>query len=332
MNATKFSGIGTTVRGWFGNKYPSLLPSSLNFNLRVTSIIGGYRFGKSSVKRYKDNPRGFGAIPYVATYLESYASIAKSINELVYFRVPFPLNYEQTIRSYSSVEDLPGTLEPQNLGNSGSTFSTVSGPTSVSDIKNTGIKTLEATYSLRNLNGSLAGSSVNQGYSIIGNRNSINGELISNIKIEKYFQEVDLKLTGIDVNLADTAYANITKLLPSNPSSFATRITSQQSTTTRQAKADDDYYHGSNIKLEALTIDDILNIPSEGECIPGVSMQLLPPSLLPSPLFYNYKIKGSQDGGWTRGSLCSSSLGISLIETGFQIVRLETQSPQVIIN
>ena len=333
MNATTFSGIGTTVRGWFGNKYPSLLPSSLNFNLRATSIIGGYRFGKSSVKRYEDNPRGFGAIPYVATYLESYASIAKSINSLIYFRVPFPLDYEETIRSYSSVEDLPGTLTPQSLGNSGSTFSTVSGPTSVSDIKNTGIKIVEATYSLRNLNGSLRGSSVNQGYSITGNQNSTTGQLTTNIKIEKYYQEVDLKLTGIDVNLADTAYANITTLLPSNPSSFATRIISQQSTTTRQAKTDDAYYHGSNTKLEALTIDDILNTPPEGECIPGVSMQLLPPPLLASSLFYNYNIVGSNlNGLWTRSSYSSSSLGISLIETGFQIVRLETQSPQVIIN
>jgi len=238
---------------------------------------------------------------------------------LVYFRVPFPLNYEQTIRSYSSVEDLPGTLEPQNLGNSGSTFSTVSGPTSVSDIKNTGIKTLEATYSLRNLNGSLRGSSVNQGYSITGNQNSTTGQLTTNIKIEKYYQEVDLKLTGIDVNLADTAYANITKLLPSNPSSFATRIISQESTTTRQAKADDVYYHGSGTKLEALTIGDILNTPSEGECIPGVSMQLLPPPLLSSPLFYNYNIVGSNlNGLWTRSSYSSSSLGISLIELDFK--------------
>ena len=332
MDATKFSGIGTSVRGWFGNKYPSLLPSSLNFNLRATSIIDGYRFGKSSVKRYEDNPRGFGAIPYVATYLESYASIAKSINSLIYFRVPFPLNYEETIRSYSSIEDLPGTLVAQSLGNSGSTFSTVSGPTSVSDIKNTGIKRVEATYSLRNLNGSLRGSSVNQGYSIIGDQNSIDGKL-SNAKIEKYYDEVDLKLTGVDIGLRSIAYANIVNLLPSNASSFATKIISQQSTITRQAKNDDPYYHGSNTKLEALTVDNILNIPSEGECIPGVSMQLLPPPLLPSPLFFNYNTNGSNINNlWTRSSYSSSSLGISLIETGFQIVRLETQSPQVIIN
>ena len=331
MNATTFLGIGTSIRGWYGNKYPSLLPSSINFNLKTTSIIDGYRFGSSSVKRYEDNPRGFGAIPYVATYLESYASIAKSINSLLYFRVPFPLDYEETIRLYSSIEDLPGTLS-QPLGNSGSTFSNVSGPISVANIINTGTKVLEATYSLRNLNGSLRGSSVNQGYSIIGTQNSITGDLTGNIKLSKYYSEVDLKLTGIDSGLKTIAYKNVEKLLSENPSSFATTNSYRVSTTIRSTKADDIYYHGSDIKSEAFTVDDIDSI-SDLICGPGISEKLSPPSLLESPLFYNYKRTASNPSNiWTRSSYSASSLGVSLIETGFQIIKLEIQTPALIVD
>ena len=342
MNATTFSGVGTSIRGWYGNKYPSLLPSSLNFNLRATSIIDGYRFGRSSVKRYEDNPRGFGAVPYVATYLESYASIAKSINSLLYFRVPFPLDYEETLRSYNSDEVFPPVATPQTYGNSESTFSDQAGPTDVANIKN-GIsyndgqgnyaiynKVTDATYSLRELNGSLRGSSAGQGYAISGIV-GVNG-VISFPRILKFYQEVDLKLIGIDSKLKTIAYKNVEKLLSENPSSFATISSSRSSTTIRPTKADDSFYHGSNIKSEAFTVDDIIS-NSDPICGPGISTQLIPPSLLPSPLFYNYKRNASiLPGLWTRSSYSNSSLGVSLIETGFQIIKLEIQTPAIIVN
>ena len=329
MNATSSGprnvpGIGTT-RAYFGNKYPSLLPSSINFNLRPSGVFNGYVTGPSTAKRF-DNPRGFGAIPFVNTYLESYASIAKAVNSLVYFRVPFPLNYEATLTSYSSNEAFPPVDAPSPFGNSQSNFSNIAGPTDVANIKN-GITTNVSTYyktettsSLRNPNGTLSPSSAGQTHSIDGII-GINGTITSP-RILKTYQEVDLKLTGVDAELTKIAYAGIKGLLPAAPSSFATKESSQISSTIRPTKPTDSFYHGSNTQSQASTIDSI-NTNSLKQCIPGVSIKLTPPPLLPTALFYNYRANSptSPTGLTSVSSFSTSSVGVALIETGFQIAQ-----------
>ena len=340
MNATStgprnIPGIGTT-RGYFGNKYPSLLPSSINFNLRPSGVFNGYVVGPSTAKRF-DNPRGFGAIPFVNTYLESYASIAKAVNSLVYFRVPFPLNYEATLTEYRSDEAFPGTDTASQFGNSGSRFSDQAGPTDVANIKNANsvndgqgnysiYENTKTTSSLRQPDGSLGGGGANQGYSISGNFGINN--VITNPRILKFYQEVDLKLTGVDAELARIAYAGIKGLLPATPSSFATKENSQAASIIRPVKSFggvyDKYYHGSNTQELALT-RDYINTTSPKQCIPSTTIKLSPQPLLPTALFYNYKDESSALTGLTSvSSFSSSSVGVSLIETGFQIAQWPT--------
>ena len=320
----------TSTADYFGNKWPSLLTSSINFNYMAL--------------RNEDNPRGFGAIPFVGTYLEPYAAIAKSINNLIYFRVPFPLNYEETVRSYGSNENFPGTTSIP-LGNSESTFSDQAGPTDVANIKNligSGFdpggfdngagdfaiyrKFVDNTFNLRRSDGSLGGSSAGQGHSIEGNVvESIHGT-ISSPRLLKDYTQTSLKLTGIDANLASIAYYYIKELLPANLSASATRQTVRESTTIRPTKAGDKYFHGSQNKAEAFALDYKYDI-SDLECIQVSNAELIPPSLLSTPLFYNYNNDKLGANDWYKvGSYARSSVSVNLIDSGFQIVGLNTKT------
>jgi len=323
MNATStgpqnIPGIGTT-RAYFGNKYPSLLPSSINFNLRPSGVFGGYVVGPSTAKRF-DNPRGFGAIPFVNTYLESYASIAKAVNSLVYFRVPFPLNYEETVNGYVITEDFIGS--PIFIGGSGTTLYSGNSPTDNASIIGS------ATYqyqigptNLRNNEGTLTGSSAGQSFTVTGNVDNIT-QTLSSAKIVRDYATTSLKLTGVDDELKNTAYNNIKDILPAYPSAYATEQTVQFFTFSRPRKDADPFFittgQGDIVMEEDYLVSDI-------KCIPGKSVELIPPPLKPTPLFYNFQYKASSATGIGKfGSKSGSSYGVGLIDTGFQIAKWKT--------
>ena len=325
MNATttgprNISGIGTT-RGYFGNKYPSLLPSSINFNLRPSGVFDGYVVGPSTAKRF-DNPRGFGAIPFVNTYLESYASIAKAVNSLVYFRVPFPLNYEQTVNYYGVNEALTGTAT-NPAGNSGVTLQNVDGPTSVSSIVgDSNYKYSIGPLNLRNDEGTLQPSSAGQYYRVTGVVNNTT-QITTNAILEKFYVTASLHLTGIDGELRDTAYNNIKDILPAYPSAYATEQTTKNFTFSTSKKSSDPYYiqttnQGDRVMREGTHSSDI-------KCISGKSEELIPPPLKSTPLFYNFQFKTASLTGIGRFNAYSySSYSINLIDTGFQIAKWKT--------
>ena len=324
MNATStgprnISGIGTT-RAYFGNKYPSLLPSSINFNLRPSGVFNGYVVGPSTAKRF-DNPRGFGAIPFVNTYLESYASIAKAINQLVYFRVPFPLNYEETVTGYGVGEDFIGS--PITItGNSGATLYSGNSPTSnASIISNANYIYQIGPTNLRNDEGTLNDSTANQLISVTGNVDNIT-QTLSSAKIQRDYTKTTLKLTGIDDELRNTAYNNIKDILPAYPSAYATEYTVQNFTFSRPRKDADPYFittgQGDIVMEEDYLVSDI-------KCISGKSAELTPPPLISTPLFYNFSYISALLGGIPKfGSKSGSSYSVHLIDTGFQIAQWPT--------
>ena len=325
MNATStgprdIPGIGTT-RAYFGNKYPSLLPSSINFNLRPSGVFNGYVVGPSTAKRF-DNPRGFGAIPFVNTYLESYASIAKAVNSLVYFRVPFPLNYEETVNGYVITEDFIGS--PIIIGgNSGATLYSGNSPTGNASIIGS------ATYqyqigptNLRNSEGTLTGSSAGQSFTVTGNVDNIT-QTLSSAKIVRDYAKTTLNLTGVDDELKNTAYNNIKDILPAYPSAYATEQTVQSFTFSRPRKDTDPFFittgQGDIVMEENYLVSDV-------KCISGKSAELTPPPLISTPLFYNFPWLDASNvtGIGKRGSKSDSSYGIGLIDTGFQIAKWKT--------
>lgn len=331
MNSTK---IFIKDQYYFGNRWPSLLPSSFYFNLRDSfSIKNSFTnlfeiFGTSTVKRKEDNPRGFGAIPYVATYLESYVSIAKSINYLVNFRVPYPLNYEETLFTYQLDEPFPtDTYNPG--GNSESIFSSTAGPTDLSYIKNlqTGgniiVNKFQSTYSLRNLDGSLRGSGAGQNYAIGGTLNNTTGE-ISNPRLIKSYTDTLVKIYGIDTKLKELAYDNVKDILGGIPASFSS-YDSSRSATIVIPRNGATYYHIAG--PDFFTIGNQYD-NSDLVCQLGVSTSIIsPPPLLQSPLFYNYKYNQVSNPGnvWRRSAYSTSSVGLNFFDTGFQIIRLETK-------
>lgn len=344
MNATTILGVGTSLVGTFGNKYPSLLPSSINFNLRAKGIIQGYQFGTSSAKRL-DNPVGFGSVPNVGMYRESYAYISKAINYLLYFRVPVPLDYESTLTYYLRDQSAPDdfSLSP---GDAQAMFSPTPGPTSVADIKNfqdsaPGVYPISISFtvgptSLRNTNGSLGGVSAGQGYSIFSDTRSQDGTYQGNIRLAKSYTECDFKIVGVDVKLKDVAYAGVSHLLPTNMSSYATSQKVQEGEAEKQAKVGDKYWYSNEVVQNGKIIEGAYEV-EQPNCIPGVNTKLIPPPLLPGPLFYNYKndlTRPNSGGllGYKESSDARSSIGMTLFETGFQIIKLQTESPQVIIN
>jgi hypothetical protein len=344
MNATTILGVGTSLVGTFGNKYPSLLPSSINFNLRVKGIIQGYQFGTSSVKRL-DNPVGFGSVPNVGMYRESYAYISKAINYLLYFRVPVPLDYESTLSIYQRDEYAPDdfVLSP---GDAQAMFSPTPGPTSLASLKGfqnsapnvypISIAFTIGPTSLRRTDGALEGIGAGQGYVIGATNQNQEGTYIGDIRLKKFYSECDLKIVGVDVKLKETAYAGVSHLIPTNMSSYASVYSSQEVKRGEQAKVGDKYWFFNEAVENGKIINTFYEI-DQPNCIPGVNTKLIPPPLLSGPLFYNYKNDLGRPNqpnlfGFKEASFCRSSIGMTLFDTGFQIIKLQTESPQVIIN
>lgn len=77
----------TKYNGNNGNKWPSLLTFSKDFN---TLDISNKLFG---ALRNEDNPTGFGALPKLGTYTETFTSLVNAVNNLKSFRVSVPQEY-----------------------------------------------------------------------------------------------------------------------------------------------------------------------------------------------------------------------------------------------
>lgn len=213
----------TSTAEYYGNKWPSLLTYSIKFN--------------SFPLRYLDNPKGYGAIPNVLTYAEPYVAIAKSINRLTKFRVPYPFSYQAIQKEYRSEATINAnewSTDTYTRFAGNNPAGSISGPywANFSSPSQPSAGTLYSTTTLPirdNDTGALIPVTAFKSYVISSPNNDFN---INEGKIQQSNTTVDLKITGLDQDLASIAYYNIYNLLsnasPSLPLTLqTTRIVSK---------------------------------------------------------------------------------------------------------
>jgi hypothetical protein len=319
----------TTTADYFGNKWPSLLTSSTNFNLAAL--------------RSEDNPRGFGAIPFVGTYLEPYAAIAKSINSLINFRVPFPLNFTATQYKYTLAENItPSEWTDTSLTRvNGATSSSpkwanFNSPSGVSDISSPA-NLIVTTYNLRNSSGALNSVGATQGYQI-GDTES--DPLLCNINkafISKYYISTALNINGLERGLKNIAYSEISSLLPNI---FTVPVFIQKSSSVtklvpailRPNDGCSRYYStGSGASLQYFELKTVYTDPYIS-CEPRGDSIINPDSLQVGKPFYRViePVNCSSEANtepFNRSSfMSSSSTTYTIFEPGFQIITLNTKN------
>ena len=318
----------TSTTDYFGNKWPSLLTSSINFNLAPL--------------RSEDNPRGFGAIPFVGTYLEPYAAIAKSINSLINFRVPFPLNftaiqYKYTLSENINLANWTDTSITRVNGSVSSSpkWADFNSPSNVADILSPSNLTV-TTYNLRNSSGGLNSVGAAQGYQIGDTESDPLACNINKAFISKYYISTVLNINGIDQNLKNLAYSEITSILP-NIYTVPVFIQKSSSVTklvpTRLQGGDGCYRYystGSGASLQYFELKTVYSDPYIS-CEPRTSSTITPDSLQVGKPFYrvidpvncNSEINTEP---FNRSSFISdSSITYTIFEPGFQIIQLNTK-------
>jgi hypothetical protein len=319
----------TTTADYFGNKWPSLLTSSTNFNLAAL--------------RSEDNPRGFGAIPFVGTYLEPYAAIAKSINSLINFRVPFPLSFTATQYKYTLAENItPSEWTDTSLTRvNGATSSSpkwanFNSPSGVSDISSPA-NLIVTTYNLRNSSGALNSVGATQGYQI-GDTES--DPLLCNINkafISKYYISTALNINGLEQGLKNIAYSEISSLLPNiftvpvfiQKSSSVTKLVP----TILQPNDGCSRYYSSGVgaTLKYYELKTVYTDPYIS-CEPRGDSTISPDSLQVGKPFYRViePVNCSSEANtepFNRSSfMSSSSTTYTIFEPGFQIITLNTKN------
>lgn len=335
----------TSTADYYGNKWPSLLTFSQNFN--VPSI--SYPNYTPIALRYEDNPKGFGAIPFVGTYLEPYYAIAKSINNLLRFRVPFPLSYTST--QYSYINNTTN-LNPTDWDNTtykridknnnevgtGPLWADFQSDSSVSNIiGQQGTISSVTTYNLRNDSGFLIPVTATQGYHI-GDNGGTNLNLnLANAYISKFYIKATLNLKGIDNLLKDTSYYYINELLPTTYSTpiFVDKVKTITSLIPLKSLSDsgsclNSYRIGSNTQndpyqyftLKGLQTDQYLSCEIFGNA------EVLPETLRVGKPFYRViDPVGCEPGNLEKFNLNSfrsdSTTTFYIFETGFQIATLK---------
>jgi hypothetical protein len=320
----------TTTTDYFGNKWPSLLTSSINFNYIAL--------------RNEDNPRGFGAIPFVGTYLEPYAAIAKSINNLISFRVPFPLSFTATQYTYGTSEVLEDgdwndtTYTRTAFGGGGPIWAKFNSPSSVSNIVGS-INPIITTYNLRNSSGGLIAVSAAQGYFIGDLASDDFGMSLANARIGKFYSIASINTNGLDSSLKNIAYSEITSILPNifsvpvyvQKSSYITKLVPTSPPTENNCAR---YYSsGAGTSLQYFYLKTVYSNPILScESISGGSIN--PESIQTGKPFYRVMETAncSTDGeiaseSFQRTSFTSvSSSTYNIFEPGFQIVTLNTKT------
>jgi hypothetical protein len=319
----------TTTADYFGNKWPSLLTSSINFNLAAL--------------RSEDNPRGFGAIPFVGTYLEPYAAIAKSINSLINFRVPFPLSFTATQYKYTLAENITlsewtdTSLTRVNGATSSSPkWATFNSPSGVSDILSPA-NLIVTTYNLRNSSGALNSVGAAQGYQIGDTESDPLACNINKAFISKYYISTALNINGIDQSLKNIAYSEVSSLLPNI---FTVPVFIQKSSSVTKLvptilQPNDGcsryYSSGSGASLQYFELKTVYTDPYIS-CEPRGDSVINPDSLQVGKPFYRViePVNCSSEANtepFNRSSfMSSSSTTYTIFEPGFQIITLNTKN------
>jgi hypothetical protein len=320
----------TTTADYFGNKWPSLLTSSINFNLVAL--------------RGEDNPRGFGAIPFVGTYLEPYSAIARSINSLISFRVPFPLSFTATQYTYGTSETFKtgewndSTYTRSGAGGGGPSWANFNSPSSVSDIVGS-INPVVTTYNLRNSSGGLIGVSATQGYAIGDLAPDNFGISLSNGRIDKFYSTASININGLDSGLKNIAYSEIISILPNI---FSVPVFIQKSSNitklipTPQPIVDNCaryYYTGSGASLQYFYLKTVYSDPYLS-CEPRSGGVVNPDPIQIGRPFYRVIESNNcsttnevASESFQRTSFSSvSTTTYTIFEPGFQIVTLNTET------
>ena len=203
----------TSTATYYGNKWPSLLTFSKYFNPINEEGEGG-------PLRYFDNPKGYGPIPFVGTYLESYQAICKSVNRLTTFRVPYPLTataetkssqIEEAFEPYDSVQPYNPKFPRVNGGGLGPIWTKDQNPASLAGLASNPNITTTTVVNLRNNEGILGGSGASQMYAI-GDKTP--GEPMWNLNfahasVGKFYATSKINIDTIDRNLRSIAYSHI---------------------------------------------------------------------------------------------------------------------------
>ncbi len=322
----------TSTASYYGNKWPSLLTFSKNFN---TSENGG------GPLRYFDNPKGYGPIPFVGTYLESYQAICKSVNRLTTFRVPYPVD----VTAETKVSQITEAFEPSdpqkfirpNPGGLGPIWAKDQNPASLAGLANNPNITTTTVVNLRNNEGILGGTSASQVYSII---DETPGESSWNLNLKyafvgKSYSTTKININTIDRDLRDIAYSHISSnLIFFTPTLAATvykqktisSLVSINSNPINTPKGDpcSNTYTNANGQGFYNIITDIESEISCSEVNGNVS--LTPDSLKVGDPFYRRITQrdcGGDGGLFNQLSFSSSSsITYGLHDTGFQLLTL----------
>ena len=314
----------TSTAEYFGNRWPSLNTFSYHFN----------KVGNSFPIRHEDNPVGYAAIPNLGAYAEQYVSIAESINNLISFRVPYPIDFiiTQESRNDNYVLDSNQWLINNPYVKQGGG----GGPHWYNQTNNANYsgQTLRSTtvYNLRNLDGSLGSVSSNQGFYV--NDNTPADQWSTN---QLQYGSFDLSYTKntistplIDTLLLNFGYRHISNLLENPFTSFPASIVSVQSINKIEPGIEGvsnfcGFKKTTVVDGVASTADykinNITNVNSS--CAPfGVSQLTPDPLLIGNPFF---RIRNVLDSNCSTKGLSftsQSSKSITIYEPGFRIITL----------
>lgn len=206
----------TSTSTYFGNKWPSLLTFSRNFNSSQNGV---------GPLRYLDNPKGYGSIPNLSTYTEPYVAIAKAVNNLTKFRVPYPFSYQGVTKFYQTVIPV-NTEEWSNetyvrFRGSDPNQNPMTGPWWYNNSSPSQPQTANlistVTLPVRNKDGALIPISAWKQYYIQSGNNNYSS--VANAQIVHAKATTDLVITGLDSYLRTYAYGNLINLLK-NASAF----------------------------------------------------------------------------------------------------------------
>jgi hypothetical protein len=311
----------TSTAEYFGNRWPSLNTFSYNFN----------KAGNSIPIRYEDNPVGYSAIPNLGAYAEQYVSIAKSINRLVSFRVPYPIDFivtQETRNDNYALNSVQWKLNDpyqRQGGNSGPYWYNNTNQTNYSG------QTLRSTtvYNLRQNDGSLGSVTSSQGFYV--NDNTPADQWTAAVQLQygsfdlNYIKNT-ISTTLIDRLLLNFGYSHISNLLNDPFTSFPASIQSVKSIYKIQPAIYDpsnfcgDYYlkDGSYNKINYVQEVDFA-------CAKSLISELNPDPLLIGTPFFRIKnpVGGDSCQNLQGTSFVSvSSKSLTIYEPGFKIITL----------
>jgi len=313
----------TSTAEYFGNRWPSLNTFSYNFN----------KIGNSVPIRYEDNPVGYAAIPNLGAYAEQYVSIAKSINRLVSFRVPYPVDFivtQETRNDNYALNSNQWKLNDPYLrqyGNGGPYWYNNTNQTNYSG------QTLRSvtTYNLRQNDGSLGSITSSQGFYVNDNTPA---DQSSTVQLQ--YGSFDLSYIKntistplIDPLLLKFGYRHISNLLEDSFTSFPASIQSVKSIYKIQysTSSPSDYSHCGKYYLDKNNTYNQINYIQDINfaCARSLVSELNPdPLLIGNPFFRIRNPVGGDTCQELQGTsfYSTSSKTLTIYEPGFKIITL----------